>query len=114
MKIEFISNKEARLLEDVTVKLYDYHITVKSGLNKSKKQEQEARAYKADNTAVVPFISNLATSRGITVDLIADKIIVNADSFAVALGTLTGALQAKKEQVEACTTIEELNLTLGV
>lgn len=57
------------------------------------KQEQEARAYLADNTVAVPFLSNLATTRGVTLDYLVGKVIEKADAYAVAVGTLTGERQ---------------------
>lgn len=42
------------------------------------KQESQALAYTADNTVTVPFIQNLATARGLTLPLMAEKILVKA------------------------------------
>jgi len=56
-------------------------------------QEAEARAYKADNNTVVPMISAIANTRGIDLDLLADKILEKADAFKVAVGTVMGAKQ---------------------
>lgn len=67
------------------------------------KQEEEARAYQADNTVQGPFITNLAQERGITVAELVTKIIAKADAFAVISGQLTGIRQRLEGEIAALT-----------
>ena len=63
------------------------------------KQETEARAYQADATAIVPFITNLSTTRGVPLDYLVTKIIEKANAYAIAVGTLTGERQRREDEL---------------
>lgn len=74
------------------------------------KQEQEARAWIADNTAIMPIIDNLIISRAMgesKSDLVA-KIIVKADAYAVAYAQVLGAYHAKQKAIETATTVAKV------
>lgn len=68
------------------------------------KQEQEARAWIADNTALTPLLSALTSARGDTLSVIAGKVITNADAYAVYAGAIIGKRQALLKQVDNATT----------
>lgn len=71
------------------------------------KQEQEARAWIADNTAITPIIDNLIIGRAMgesKADLVA-KIITKADAYAVAYAQVLGAYHAKQKAIEVATTV---------
>ena len=68
------------------------------------KQEQEARAFLADNTYPTPLLSAIATGRGITVLEAATKVVTKADSYVVVAGAVFGQRQALEDQVIASTT----------
>lgn len=75
------------------------------------KQEQEARAWIADNTAITPIIDNLIIGRAMgesKADLVA-KIISKADAYAVAYAQVLGAYHAKQKALEAATTVAEVD-----
>lgn len=72
------------------------------------KQEQEARAWDADNSVSTPLIDALALGRGIDKAELVRRIIAKADAFAVATGYLTGQRQKYEDQIEAATTSEEV------
>lgn len=72
------------------------------------KQEQEARAWDADNTTSTPLIDALALGRGIDKAELVRRIIAKADAFAVATGYLTGQRQRYEDQLEDATTAEEV------
>lgn len=57
------------------------------------KQEQEARAWLADDTALTPFIDALAAGRQMDKAELVKRIIAKADAFALASGSLTGQRQ---------------------
>lgn len=72
------------------------------------KQEQEARAWQADNSVSTPLIDALVLGRGIDKAELVRRIIAKADAFAVATGYLTGQRQKYEDQLEAATTAEEI------
>lgn len=70
-------------------------------------QVKEAEAYIANpTTAVVPFITALATSRGVTISVVANKIITNRDSYNQSISQYLGQQQAKVDQVYTALTID--------
>lgn len=82
-------------------------------------QEKEARAWvdylastAAGTTAptppATPMLDALATARGVTKDVIAQKIVQKADQYAAAAGALIGKRQALEDQINAATTVVEL------
>ena len=77
-----------------------------------RKQEDEARAYTADNTVATPFIDAQLITRdlGETKDELAAKIIINADTYQVSYATLLGKSQNLISKVSAAGTVEEVNL----
>lgn len=62
-------------------------------------QEAEARAWVKDNSAVCPMISAMATTRGIPLSLMVQKIIENADLFKGAAGQILGAQQKSLDEL---------------
>ena len=72
------------------------------------KQESEARAYAADATASTLLLSALAQARGIPLAELVQRVLVKADAFAVASGSIIGQRQALEDRLDACTTLEEV------
>ena len=70
--------------------------------------ESEARAYAADPTASTPLLSALATTRGIPLPDLVERVLAKADAFAVASGSIIGQRQALEDRLDACTTLEEV------
>lgn len=66
-----------------------------------KKQEDEARAYQANNAADTPLIDALASSRGINKAELVTRIIAKADLFASISGTLIGRRQSLEDTLDA-------------
>jgi len=77
-----------------------------------RKQEDEARAYTADNTVATPFIDAQLVTRdlGEKKDDLVSKIIANADAYQVAYATLLGKFQNLTNKISVATTVDELNL----
>ena len=77
-----------------------------------RKQEEEAKAYVVDNSALTPMIDAILSTRnlGETKQELVDKIISNAGAYGVAYGTLLGTWQNKQKQVELSLTVDEVNL----
>ena len=72
------------------------------------KQEAEARAYTANPTTPTPLLSALSKARGVPLDELARRVLVKADAFAVASGSIIGQRQALEDRLDACTTVEEV------
>lgn len=72
------------------------------------KQEQEARAWLADDTALTPFIDALAAGRQMDKAELVKRIIAKADAFAIASGSLTGQRQRYEDLLDAAETAEEV------
>lgn len=65
------------------------------------KQEQEARAWLADNSTSTPFIEALAAGRQMDKAELVSRIIAKADAFALASGILTGQRQRYEDMLDA-------------
>ncbi len=76
-------------------------------------QLTEAKAYINDNAAEVPFITNLASIRGLVLLDLANRIIAKAELFSLASSTLVGQKQLFSDRAKACLTNEELNIVLA-
>jgi len=72
------------------------------------KQEAEARAHATNPTAPTPLLSALSQARGVPLDELARRVLVKADAFAVASGSIIGQRQALEDRLDACTTVEEV------
>lgn len=65
------------------------------------KQEQEARAWAANNAEPMPFVSALATERGIAASDLAGRIVAKADLYAAASAAIVGQRQRLEDQIVA-------------
>lgn len=65
------------------------------------KQEEEARAWTADNATTTPLLDALATARGITKADLAARVIEKADLFAQISGQTIGKRQGLEDQLNA-------------
>ena len=80
----------------------------KSELLTFDKQEAEARAWQADNSAETPLVDMLAAGRQIDKAELVRRIIAKADAFALATRYLTGQRQRYEDMLDAATTAEEI------
>jgi hypothetical protein len=73
------------------------------------KQEEEARAYIASNTALTPLLSGMIVYRGLgeTVLDLSNKIIAKADTYQVAYASILGTYQAKQKAINSAVTVAE-------
>lgn len=70
------------------------------------KQEAEARAWTADNSAETPLVDMLSEGRQMDKAELVRRILVKADAFALATGYLTGQRQRYEDMVKAAETPE--------
>ena len=80
----------------------------KSELLTFDKQEAEARAWQADNSAETPLVDMLAAGRQIDKAELVRRIIAKADAFALATGYLTGQRQRYEDLLGEAQTVEEV------
>lgn len=73
------------------------------------KQEQEARAWLADDSTSTPFIDALAAGRQMDKAELVSRIIAKADAFALASGRLTGQRQRYEDLLKDAETIEDVS-----
>lgn len=122
LEADLIRNPPKTLIESRAIKLLlvqnNYENAVKAMTGNTDpaemaswtKQEQEARAWIADNTAITPIIDNLIIGRAMgesKADLVA-KIIAKADAYAVAYSLVLGAYHAKQKAITVATTVAEV------
>lgn len=72
------------------------------------KQEQEARAWLADNSTPTPFVDALAAGRQMDKAELVSRIISKANAFAVASGLLTGQRQRYEDMLDVASTVEDV------
>lgn len=65
------------------------------------KQEAEARAWLADNSASTPFVDALSAGRQMDKAELVNRIVAKADAFAFASGLLTGQRQRYEDMLDA-------------
>lgn len=73
------------------------------------KQESEARAWMADNTASTPLLSEITNARGMSLAELVPRVIAKADAWIHLSGAATGKRQALEETIDAATTIEQID-----
>lgn len=78
------------------------------------KQEAEARAWLADNSAPTPFVDALAAGRHMDKAELVARIIAKADAFALASGSLTGQRQRYEDMLDAATTLADVAAVVPV
>lgn len=78
------------------------------------KQEQEARAWLADNSAPTPFVDALAAGRHMDKAELVARIIAKADAFALASGSLTGQRQRYEDTLDAAATLADVAAVVPV
>ncbi|ECL3657813.1 hypothetical protein FS158_07075 [Campylobacter coli] len=76
-------------------------------------QERESLAYKNSNykdTSLCPFMQAIATSRGMDLRTLCDKVLEKATLYRQASGALIGKRQCLQDRIELVKSLEDLNL----
>jgi len=73
------------------------------------KQEREARAWSADDTALTPYVDAIAEGRDMDKAELVTRIVAKADAWIQASGLATGKRQALEDQISAADSVESLN-----
>lgn len=79
------------------------------------KQEAEAIAFMAEPTSPVPMLSVIAKARGISIVVLANKVIKNSQTDATKVGALSGARQKANDLISAekdYRIVQQINLVI--
>ncbi|HDR0699480.1 hypothetical protein [Pasteurella multocida] len=74
------------------------------------KQEKEALAYKADNSADTPMLKIIAKTRGVKFELLVEKVIEKSNQFSQAMGAIIGQRQKFEDRILSTESIEDLTV----
>lgn len=74
------------------------------------KQESEARAWLADNSASTPYLDGLSTARVLSKSELVARVIAKADAWMALSATTTGKRQRLEDAIQVATTIEEVEV----
>ncbi|MCL7759368.1 hypothetical protein [Pasteurella multocida] len=74
------------------------------------KQEKEALAYKADNSADTPMLKIIAQTRGVPFDLLVEKVLEKSSQFSHAMGAIIGQRQKFEDRILSTESIEDLDV----
>lgn len=72
------------------------------------KQETQARAWNADNSVATPYIDAMLAERPLDKQELVNRIIQKSDQFSAAHGAATGKRQRLEDDIDAATTLQEL------
>ena len=72
------------------------------------KQDAESAAYLENPETETPFLTTLATARGISLATMVEKVRAKTDAFALLSAYICGQRQAMEDQLDACETVEEV------
>ncbi len=72
------------------------------------RQEKEALTKKANPNAQTPMLSSIALSRGVSLDVLVDKVLEKAELFASIMGGIIGQRQKFEDRTLGAETLEQL------
>ena len=110
---EISSERTATLLIEVAKKTDDFKAQYLVGYSQAEidsfyRQEKEALAWRADNSAQTPMLTQIAKVRGVPFEILVSKVLEKSDQFAVAIGMIIGKRQAFEDRLVQANTLEEL------
>lgn len=72
------------------------------------RQESEARAWVVNNNAATPMLSAIAENRGVSLAILAQKVIEKADLVSTVIGHIIGTRQGFEDRILTAKNLEEL------
>lgn len=72
------------------------------------RQEKEARAWLLDNTAPTEMLSAIATTRGVPLAVLAEKVVEKADAVSAIMGQIIGKRQYFEDRIDIATELDQL------
>lgn len=100
--IRKIANKTDRLKDSILVGYPQAEI------DSFYRQEKEALTKKANPNAQTPMLSSIALSRGVSLDVLVDKVLEKAELFASIMGGIIGQRQKFEDRTLGAETLEQL------
>lgn len=100
--IRKIANKTDRLKDSILVGYPQAEI------DSFYRQEKEALTKKANPHAETPMLSSIALSRGVSLDVLVDKVLEKAELFASIMGEIIGQRQKFEDRALSAETLEQL------
>ena len=108
-----LAERKAKILIEVAKKTDDFKAQYLVGYSQAEidsfyRQEKEALAWRADNSAQTPMLTQIAKVRGVPFEILVSKVLEKSDQFAVAIGMIIGKRQAFEDRLVQANTLEEL------
>ncbi len=100
--IRKIANKTDRLKDSILVGYPQAEI------DSFYRQEKEALTKKANQNAETPMLSSIALSRGVSLDVLVDKVLEKAELFASIMGGIIGQRQKFEDRTLSAETLKQL------
>lgn len=100
--IRKIANKTDRLKDSILVGYPQAEI------DSFYRQEKEALTKKSNPNAETPMLSSIALSRGVSLDVLVDKVLEKAELFASIMGGIIGQRQKFEDRTLSAETLEQL------
>lgn len=72
-------------------------------------QKEEATKYLADKSFEPALLKQISQARGIELDDLAQRVMIKTELFAEASGAIIGHRQQLEDQLDQCSTIDEVN-----
>lgn len=72
------------------------------------RQEKEALAWQADHNAETPMLKQIALLRGVSFEILVQKVIEKSEMFAMVIGAIIGQRQQLEDRILTATKPEEL------
>ena len=122
-KKQFVISKEkqdalfAKRKEDLLNKLANKADEIKTNLlvgypqteiDSFYRQEKEALAWQADHNAETPMLKQIALLRGVSFEILVQKVIEKSEMFAMVIGAIIGQRQQLEDRILTATKPEEL------
>ena len=100
-----------QILDDVYDKRFTQLNLAASSLEQGTwaQQKAESEAYQANNNTSTPMLSALATARGITVQAMAEKVILAVNKYNQDVSTLLASKQSVEQEIKQCVSIYDCN-----
>jgi hypothetical protein len=73
-------------------------------------QKTEAEMFKADSSAALTLLPILSAERGISIELLANKILAKAQEYTLFIAQLLGSMGVLKDKVKAASSLKDLRL----
>jgi len=110
IKEDFLSTARSLLSEYMAEVTFGYTV---EEFRTWDQQRDEAKAYIADNLADVPMLDAIAASRGVTVVILANSVMVNSVAYSAAAGHILGRKLGLGDLIEAAPDGVELDRILA-